>query len=193
MEKISFPEHSLYQKYGYKIEVRVHTFTSVRELFLKAKKYRNPTFLRLFVDSFTIIDAGNIKMEEIKNEAREILSEGPSPLSIEELETYRYKITNNLTDMENSNSLQEKLYILSEIQVLLYKLILLKNNRWLGEGKHLFREMNKFNPELCRRFITSTKKLLFDDNCYEFVSVVDQELTVFGGRLKESIRLNSFY
>ncbi|MCP4352157.1 MAG: hypothetical protein GY795_42385 [Desulfobacterales bacterium] len=153
---------------------------------MKAQEHRFPTFLRLFTDSFVLKNKGTVEIDEAKKEAARILSEGPSSLTIRESDVFRYKITNNLVDLETSDSFEEKCYIISELQIQLYQFLLLKNNQWLGEGKHLIRELKNFNPKFCSDFISSTKIFYLKGNYLELINTIDKELHKLGGRLKES-------
>jgi len=116
---------------------------------------------------------------------------GPTPLSTQDLEKWRYGITDLIDDIRDPRSRDEMMATASQLFDALANFHLRSRGLWAGKGKSIPRALNRANPELCVRYCHAFDDLFTNGNYRAVIALADEILEANGGRLFEGYRLNA--
>ncbi|EXX85788.1 hypothetical protein BG53_07325 [Paenibacillus darwinianus] len=151
--------------------------------FLKeARKSGIPSIVRMCVEGVIVIDHGQAAAWIAQ--AKEVWLQGPYARPLEELDQYRYEITEHLEDFANSDCRAENLFVLNKISELLGLFLLRANKRWLGVGKWAYRALEEYNPAVARQFAEAMDCFYRSGSRSEIVEFVRAMLAPYGGKLR---------
>lgn len=167
--------------FDWPIEVFVHNLTTYKEFLENDYKRARPSLQRMISEGVIIRD--NDIIEDMKNKANKVLTEGPEKWSLEVVKIKRYFITDALDDFIGSNDRAEELMIANTLANLVQEFILRTNGCWVGSSKWIIRELNKFNTDFTKQFIDAFDIYYRIDNKTKIIELVDEVLEPFGGRL----------
>ncbi|RRJ65825.1 nucleotidyltransferase domain-containing protein [Paenibacillus oralis] len=163
------------------IECTVLTPENYREHYDQGLQAANPTLLRLVTGGVVLASRQNgLKFIE---EAQNDLQYGPLPWSQAELDFARYTISDKIADLQGQIPRCETWFVASKLLILLSEFILRANNQWLGEGKHLYRFLQKYAPETAAELEKGLETLYLRDDPGELVRVCSRALEPYGGML----------
>lgn len=172
---------------GWPVELFVQTPASLRYYFNEGVKSRRPAMATLCVDGVILRDVDGLA-QRFHDEARQLLEKGPKPLTPEEIEAYRYGITDLLDDLIGSERDAESLFIAHELAVKTAEFFLAYNLRWSGHGKWIDRALRRFDPGRAGRLILALQAFSRTGSKRELIQFADDVLAPAGGRLFEGFR-----
>lgn len=173
-----------FYSFGWPIEIFVHNEQSLKEYMQRDVDRRRPSLPQMCSEGIVIRDSGRLA-ESIKKEANRLLDKGVKPLSQQEQECQRYMITDLLDDLIGGNIRDQEIFIVNELAEKIANLILISNNRWLGKGKWIAKNLEELNKDLYLDFITSLNEFYIESEKEKFIDFVEGELDKYGGRLFE--------
>jgi len=165
------------------IECFVLTSSSYRDLFDEGIHAANPSLQRMLHEGIPIkcSEAG----QGVIQEARSDLLYGPMPWSPSERDAQRYFISDFLEDIKAGGSFAESWFIVSRLVTALCEFKLRANQQWIAEGKHLFREVKKFDPPFANKLEASLQAFCLEANCEGLTNLILETLEPYGGLLLE--------
>ncbi|MFB5265919.1 nucleotidyltransferase domain-containing protein [Paenibacillus enshidis] len=169
--------------FGWITELFMLNSSSYRELFDAGIHGGNPTLQRIIAEGEVIraVDDGL----DILEEACADLDYGPMPWGDYELDQARYEITEHIQDLKGSVQLCETWFVVSRLSEALCKLMLRANNQWIGEGKHLIRNLRGFDAEKGAALEAALEELYRNDSMEQLITLGLQWLEPYGGPLLE--------
>ncbi|MDP4097259.1 nucleotidyltransferase domain-containing protein [Paenibacillus sp. P96] len=173
--------------FGWVTELFILNSTSYRELFDAGINEGNPTLQRIIAEG-EVIRADEDGLEVLE-EARADLAYGPMPWGEYELDHARYEITEHIQDLKGSTQLCETWFVASKLSEALCKLMLRANNQWIGEGKHLIRNLRLFDPEKGTALEAGLEELYRNDSMEQLIALTLQWLEPYGGPLLEGFEV----
>ena len=175
-------------EYGWPVELFVQSPASIKYFVAKeAAEHHAPT-LKMLSDGHILVSVDG-EAEKLQTEAIERFAEGPSSVSIEEMERRRYSLTDQLDDFIGATDPIELLYISQQILVGASELALLSKAQWLASGKWLPRHLALSEPELSIRLSSAIKAVLETGEKEPIEDVVREILERVGGPLAEGYRV----
>lgn len=181
----SFRESTM--AFGWPIEVFVHTNTSYHNFFAMDVARAQPTLPRLVADGIAIRDNGSL--DKIKQEAIAILEQGPAPWSAETVKVKRYALTDLADDFIGAELREEQLCIVLSLASSLQEFYLRMNQHWVGESKWMYRELQQYDANFAKSYIEALEAFYQQGNKQSLLTLVNQVLAPYGGRLFEGFSL----
>ncbi|WP_165065262.1 nucleotidyltransferase domain-containing protein [Marisediminicola senii] len=136
-----------------------------------------PTIVRMLVEGTPI--RGDLELALLRARWKPVLDAGPDP-SPHELARRRYVITDLLDDLVDAQDTLEQRVIAASLFERTAELMLLSRHRWLGQGKHLVRELREWNSDRANALARPLLQLDFAG----FAERVQAELDAAGGRVQ---------
>jgi hypothetical protein len=180
-DSITTPYRESVIAYQWMIETFVNTSESYQYFFEKDCKRGRPSLPQMCLEGIVLQDDG--LAQRIKDEAEQLLMQGPEPWTIKDIDLKRYMITDLLFDLEGSTYEKEDLFIVSSLAIEVHEFILRTNGQWIGTSKWIVRSLRNFNPELCEEFVKVYESFYKSGDKQSFIQFVDRILKPFGGRL----------
>ena len=173
-----------YRNYGWVIE----TFIGSRE-FNEAKIQRprpthSPSYLRSWAEGIILKDKDDFA-RNLKERAIAILERGPGPLTQEEIDQYRYVITDWLDDLIDTNTYEEGLFTTYELVAKTAELLLAYNKMWIGERKWLYQALQKSEDQKAKQLIEALEQFYRTEEKDSLVGAIESILEMVGGKLYE--------
>jgi hypothetical protein len=178
------PYRKSYREFGWFIEAFVGGKGHTEE---KIKHFRGrgiPSFLSSYAEGVILKDAHNFA-QDLQEKAIAILEKGPDELTRQEIDTYRYVITDWLDDFADSKSYEESLFIAYELAAKAGEFLLAYNRNWIGERKWLYRALQKLDQDLANYLIEELKIFYQSGSKVGLAGVVVRILDLAGGKLYE--------
>jgi predicted nucleotidyltransferase len=183
------PFRETLRAHGWVVELFVQTPSSMEYYWnLEAEGWRS-ILLRMCVDGHILVSDGDAAAD-IQDEARKRLGAGPPPVPEEKFLWLRYSMTDLLDDLRGATDSAELAFISSALLNSTAELLLLSNNRWLGAGKSLARQLADLDPDLIERLVGAQRALLADGNKEPLDRAVMETLNKTGGPLTEGYRVD---
>jgi hypothetical protein len=123
--------------------------------------------------------------ERIQEDARALLQRGPAPLTEEQIEDWRYSLTDLLDDFTGSERLDEGMFIADALAREAIDLLLLMNRQWLGSGKWVMRALTRFDPYTAHRASAALQAYYRTEDKEPLQRFALEVLQQAGGRLFE--------
>jgi hypothetical protein len=178
------PYRESFREFGWPIEAFVNNMTSYRDFFANDIRGRRPMLPTMCAEGIILRDSEGLA-QSIKDEACMLLDQGPEPLSPSEVVNIRYRITDMLDDFIGSEKFGESFFIASNVAVAASSLILGYHKRWIGYGKSVLRELNKFDPHLAMQLQRAVEVFCSQGVKDDLIQFADEALNLVGGRLFE--------
>lgn len=150
-ESVSVPFRRTYKAFGWVIEAFVLTKETYRYFFDQAIECSIPSLLRMCAEGVVI--RGHETALSLADEARRDLLAGPPPWSRQELDRARYEIGEALHDLLGTDHRGEGLFIAAKLAEGLAAFALRTGGQWLGDGKWMYRGLERFNPDLGKELL----------------------------------------
>jgi hypothetical protein len=175
------PRWATFHAFGWPIEVWVQTGETYRDAFAHDAKQRWPLLPILCRDGVVLRD-NEAMAARIQREAREILEQGPPPLTEEEVGGYRYTLTWMLEDLEGCADPAEALLMAGYLAHSTAGFLLAYYGRWHGRGKWLLRDLRQLDPALADQ-LSEALETLGRTACKEdLIQFTEAALRLVGGR-----------
>jgi hypothetical protein len=178
------PYRKSYREYGWLIEVFVGSRKYNEEKIRNFRGRYSPSFLTSYGEGVILKDRHGFA-RGLQDEAIAILERGPDALTAQEIDTYRYVITDWLDNFVDSKSYEESLFIAYDLAAKAGEFLLAHNREWFGERKWLYRALQKLDQELAGRLIEELKRFYQIGNKEGLIEVVNRVLKLVGGKLYE--------
>ncbi|MCC3357229.1 nucleotidyltransferase domain-containing protein [Bacillus sp. REN16] len=183
--------HSSYREslieFGWPIEVFVHNEISYKKFFEADKKRARPSMPRMIYEGIVLKDDGIL--DSIKNEAKEILSNGPDEWTRETIDLKRYLITDTLDDFIGSERREEGIFIANSLAEMTSEFVLRTNRKWVGSSKWVYRSLKEFDEGFASHFVSAFNSYYISEDKSNVIQLVDDILQPYGGRLFEGFSL----
>ncbi|GEN54964.1 nucleotidyltransferase domain-containing protein [Halobacillus faecis] len=169
------------------VEVFVHHWSSYREFFESDCERGQPSMPRMVAEGQIL--KWDDRLEIVKNEAVDLLKEGPAPWSEETLLLKRYFLTDALDDFVGCTDRGEALFIASKLAEQTSEFHLRMSGQWSGASKWMARSLRSYDATFAERLIQCF------DHFYKYgekegvVELVDEVLHPYGGRLFEGFSI----
>ncbi len=163
------------------VELFVHTEASWHAYVEREVRKRRSPLLWMCADGLMLFDADGVGAR-IAAEAGKLVTAGPPTASAEEIDDYRYSITDLFDDLVGSTDQGEQLFIAAELTRRTGELALAIDGAWSGGGKWLARRLDDTAPGLSTRLHHAVREVL-EGQVEPLVSAVDGVLGRAGGRL----------
>lgn len=170
-------------EYSWPIEVFVHSLTSYKTYFRSDVERARPTLPKMVAEGIVLVDTGILSL--IKNEAAELLNEGPAPWSEQTLMIKRYMLTDALGDLIGTQNEVEALFIANTLAEAIHEFVLRTNGQWIGASKWIIRALKQYDEDFAERFVAAFDAFYKTGNREGIIKITDEVLAPFGGRLFE--------
>ena len=178
------PYRESLRAFGWPIEVFVHSRTSYRRYFQSDSESRRPALALMCHEGIIVRDREGLA-RRIQDEAGALLERGPEPLTEEESDLWRYRITDLLDDFLGCDRLDEGMFIANDLAIGASDLILASHRQWIGRGKWVRRALQRFDPELAERLTQALQTYYRAEAKDDLIRFADDALAPVGGRLFE--------
>jgi hypothetical protein len=121
--------------------------------------------------------------ERLQAGARARLAAGPPPFDREQIDLYRYHITDRLIDLRDPRDPAEVMAIGVWLYLSLADLMLRSRGRWAGTGKWIPRHLAAVDPALAQRFSAAFEALFARQDAAPLMALAEAELALHGGPL----------
>ncbi len=111
------------------------------------------------------------------------IGRGPPELALSEISDFRYRITNLIDDLVDSEHYDESLFTANDLSVLLCDLLLGINRRWTGRDKWVMRALERYDIGTAGRLTAALQQSACSGGHGALVSLADEVLAEVGGRL----------
>ncbi|MGX1909301.1 nucleotidyltransferase domain-containing protein [Streptomyces phaeochromogenes] len=166
---------------GWPVELFVHTEESWHEFVDREIRKRRSPLLWMCADGELLFDVDGLGAS-VAAEARKLALAGPPAATVEEIEDFRYGITDLLDDLAGCTDQGERLFIASELARRTGELALALGGSWGGGGKWLARRLDDTAPGLNARLHHAVREAL-NGQTKALAGVVEDVLAPAGGRL----------
>jgi hypothetical protein len=177
-------------RHGWLAELFVSTPSSFAYFVQRETAARRSPLLQMCSDGVVLVSLDGMA-ERRQEEAKKLLLAGPPPLSVDELDQRRYRLTDLLDDFTSTKDVAELTFITGNLLNEAAELALCSSRKWLGTGKWLVRQLRNDDPDLAARLTQSVTAALVSDDRDKLRAVVLEILDRVGGPLSEGYRQNS--
>jgi predicted nucleotidyltransferase len=169
--------------FGWAIEVFVHNLTSYKHFFNLDYQNAKPSMQRMILEGIILKDEGII--DSIKEEAKEILENGPEKWTEEIIRTKRYYITDVLDDFIGCKIRAEEIFIANSLAELIQEFVLRTNGRWTGSSEWIIRSLKQYDVKFTEEFVEAFDAFYKTGEKRKVVLLSEMVLEPYGGRLFE--------
>jgi Nucleotidyltransferase domain len=169
--------------HGWPIELFVHNLKTLRHYFQSDYQRARPSLQKMVSEGIPLIDHAII--DTIKQEANNMLRDGPPEWSAETIRMKRYFLTDAVDDLIGSTKRGESIFIANSIGELLHEFVLRSNRHWIGSSKWIVRALHEYDPQFAKEFVNAFEHFYSKDDKMEIVRLVESVLQKHGGRLFE--------
>lgn len=182
-ESVPGPFRRTYKAFGWVIEAFVLTEETYRYFFDQAIESAIPSLLRMCAEGVAL--RGHEAACGLADEARRDLLAGPPAWSRQELDRARYEIGEALHDLLGTDHRGEGIFIAGKLAEGLAAFALRTGGQWLGDGKWMYRGLERFNPGLSRELLEALNAYYKLDRKEPLAMYTLSLLEPYGGILTE--------
>ncbi|MBY0597598.1 nucleotidyltransferase domain-containing protein [Bacillus bingmayongensis] len=169
---------------GWPVEVFVHNFKTYKDFFKSDCKRGRPSLPQLVSEG--IILKGTVQVvTSLKQEAEQLLNEGPEKWTEELIKQKRYFITDALDDFIGATKREEELFIANLLADLVHEFVLRVNGQWVGNSKWFIRVLRKYDTSFAEQFVEAFDHFYRTGEKKKLIAFVEKTLENYGGRLFE--------
>lgn len=172
---------------GWPVEAFCNSDRSWRRFIEEETRERRPATAQMIAEGVVLRDRDGLA-ERIKAEARAVLEAGPPALTVEEVEDFRYGLSDLLDDFTGAATLGEGLFVAQRLAAEAAELVLAGAGRWAGKGKSLWRALARYDAEAAERLVEALREYAGEGRKEALMAWVDTALAPVGGRLFEGYR-----
>ncbi|ELK44870.1 UNVERIFIED_CONTAM: nucleotidyltransferase domain-containing protein [Halobacillus marinus] len=173
--------------YGWPMEVFVHSFLSYENYFESDRERGQPSLQQMVSEGTIVRDAPELK--RIREEAKQVLLEGPDLWSESIIREKRYFITDLLEDFIGCSSRDEGIFIAGSLAERTGDFILRTNKCWSGSSKWLLRALKRHDPTIAGQFSDAFDRYYRNGEKESVIQLVDEAMVPHGGRLFEGFSI----
>lgn len=168
-------------EFGWNIEVFVHNLSTYKDFFKSDCERARPSLPKMVSEGIVIKDTGII--QSIKQEANELLENGPEEWSAETIKVKRYFITDALDDFIGCTDRAEEVFIANTLAELSSEFVLRTNGKWIGTSKWMVRSLKNYDEIFAGKFVEAFDIFYRNGDKNKIIMMIDDILQPFGGRL----------
>ncbi len=168
-----------------KIEAFIHDPETLRWFFEKCDAACGVPSLPAMVNQGLIVKNVDGLADRIKTEAHQLLLHGPQPLSLRQIEDFRYAIGDLCDDLRSPRNFAETMGTAARLFELLAEFYLRVNGQWSAKGKSIARALKQFSPEFAYRYTEAFRLLFSSEMTYTVIALAEEVLQPYGGMLFE--------
>lgn len=176
-------------KFDWKIEVFVYDTKSYQSFFVSDINRARPSLLRMIAEG--ILLKNHPELERIREEANNLLQNGPAKWDDKAFEMSHYFLSDVLDDFIDSNNKYELICIAGNLLERLHEFILRTNNQWIGSSKWIYRELKRFDIELADKVLSSFNHFYKTGDMNQVIELVNLLLEPYGGQKFEGFKLGN--
>ncbi len=176
------PYRESFIAYDWPVEAFIHTIESLETFFKSDAQRRRPSLANLCHEGLVVI-GNNDMIEQVKVKAKEYATATPPKLTEQELEHYRYRVTDALDDLAGAKSHEEALFVVAPLLGLLCDFIFDSRQEWRCVSKRNFRQLAKIDAELHGELLGVLEQFYKEETREDLIHFVEDILEPFGGRL----------
>ena len=169
------------------VELFVHNMNSYKHFFELDCERAKPSLPKMIAEGLVIKGQG--ALTSIQEEARLLLSNGPSEWSKATITIKRYFLTDVLDDFIGCTNSQEELYVAHSLFDLASEFVLRTNRQWTGTSKWGYRALKQFDESFANKFTEAFDAYYKHGEKEKIVEIVEEVLQPYGGRLFEGFSL----
>lgn len=173
--------------FDWPIEVFVHNLTSVQAFFQSDVERARPSMPRMVAEGIILKDTGVV--EAFKQQAQEVLSNGPSEWQAATIHTKRYFLTDALDDFIGCNDRAEGIFIAASLAELTAEFELRTHKKWIGASKWIVRSLTHYDQAFANRFVEAFDAYYRSGNKEAVIDLVDDVMKPHGGRYFEGFSI----
>jgi hypothetical protein len=173
--------------HGWPIETFVHNRKTIQVYFQKDCQRARPSLPRMVSEGIPLIDHPIIP--SLKEEANNLLRDGPPKWDSQTIDMKRYFLTDALDDFIGSQERGESIFIAGSIGESLHEFVLRTQGQWIGASKWITRALKEYDESVAEDFVEAFDQFYQNGNKQPIVSLVDSVLEPHGGRLFEGFSL----
>lgn len=182
-KSVEEPFRQVISSAGWPVELFVFPAASYRKLLEINISKGVPTLMRMIAEGKIIVDNGSAA--KLKQEAAQALASGPREWTLDEMNAYRFQMTEHIHDLEGTDQQEEAQFIAVHLLTLCCHFWLRVNRKWIGEGKWLKRELERENPPLYHRGVKGLQTVFQTGESKPLIDWADRIMLPYGGRLYE--------
>ena len=164
------------------VELFVHTPQSLEHFWAQDIVRRRPSLVQMCAEGL-ILTSIKALAEQIQQQAKERLAQGPPALSPEERKQWRYQLTDLRDDLFGTQDRREILAIAPLVIEKSVALWLAHHRHWLGQGKWLHRALEAPFPEAAQALFRAQEAVFQHHDKAPLLAWADQALEIAGGPL----------
>ena len=176
------PYRRSYHEYGWNVEVWVVSSRYTEAKIRRPALNQSPVTLTAYAEGLILKDLGDFA-NSLQEKARSILKEGPPPLTTQDVDTYRYVLTDWLDDFLDTSDYDEAVLISHELMVKAAEFLLAYHGHWIGERQWLYRALENLDHPLASTHMDQLKGFHKTGNKDGLVGHIEAILALGGGRL----------
>ncbi|PEY29026.1 nucleotidyltransferase [Bacillus cereus] len=169
---------------GWPVEVFVHNFKTYKEYFKSDCKRGRPCLPQLVSEGIILKGKEEI-VTGLKQEAQQLLNEGPEKWTEELMRQKRYFITDALDDFIGATKREEELFIANQLAGLVHEYVLRVNGQWVGNSKWFIRVLRKYDESFAEEFVEAFDHFYKTGEKLKLIDFIERTLEKYGGRLFE--------
>jgi len=174
-------------EFDWPIEVFIHNTSSYKPFFESDRERARPSLPRMVSEGIILKDDGVIEI--IKEEAKELLKEGPEEWSEVTLQIKRYFLTDTLDDFIGCTDRGEEIFIANALAELVSEFVLRSNRHWIGTSKWIVRSLRAYDEDYTIQFVEAFDTYYTTGDKGRVIHLVEAAMEPFGGRLLEGFSL----
>ena len=178
------PYRESYDEYGWFIEVWVVSRRYAEATVRRPVQNQNPVALTAYAEGLILKDEEDFA-QTLQEKARAILNEGPPPLTSQDIDTYRYVMTDWLDDFLDASEYDQAVLIAHDLTVKAAEFIVALHGHWIGERRWLYRALQGLDHPLAGQLMEKLVGFYKTGNKDGLVSHIEAILALRGGRLYE--------
>lgn len=173
--------------FDWPIEVFVHNLTSYKAYFQQDAERARPSLPRMVAEGAVLRDSGAV--DAIKEEAAQLLAEGPALWTPETIRTKRYFLTDMLDDFIGCTERSEGMFIAGTLAELVAEFELRTHGKWIGASKWIVRALKQHDEDFAERFVRAFDAYYRTDDKDKVIRLADAVMEPYGGGLFEGFSL----
>jgi hypothetical protein len=173
-----------YRDYGWVIEVFIGSQIFNEEKIQRPPVNHSPSYLTSWAEGIILKDHDDFA-RNLKEKAIRFLERGPDPLTEQQINQYRYVITEWRDDLIDSKSYEEGLFIAYELAAKTAELFLAYNRQWIGERKALYWALQRSEHQIAKQLIVDLEFFYRTGEKERVIAVIGTILDLVGGKLYE--------
>lgn len=173
---------------GWPVEAFIHDSETIRYFFHKVDRPIGRATLAEMISEGHEMPASTPLTVQVKDLARDVLREGPPPLSEEDDHDRRYHISELVDDLREPRTRQEMIAVATLAYNELADYYFRSRRSWTGSGKAILKRMKKIDPGFARRFAEAFDILFATGHAARVIELTEEVLAERGGPLFEGYR-----